>query len=546
MQGVETKTDLRLGGLRVIRNGRSAKSRSWIQLQGLAPPTKLGVYDATVANGERAFAERYYRCEVSPGVFEPALPVRQGAFEQPELLSFANAVVGAMRPITPATHREVVGAYVGLKFKRYQQALQSLISFGLSERHARLIAFVKFEKQALDKAPRVINPRSAEYNLELGRFLKFAEEAFFESIDHVWGDKTVIKGVDPEAAAAALRRKWELFDDPVVIGLDAKKFDMHVSKDALRFEHAFYIAAYKRCTIEEALAFYDVGSDDMGASGTVERLRWLLRSQLHNRGVARFKDGVLKFCMEGTRSSGDLNTSLGNCILMCAMIHAYAHRLGVRSALGNNGDDCVVILERKDFVRFCLDIPEFFGELGFRMEIEEATDVFERLQFCQSQPVCVGGVWRMVRNPLTTIQKASMCLVPAITERLLRKWIMAVGMCEGVLGSGVPVLQEWARAYRRHGLRPSTKFTNYVHKQSLRLQHASRKDFVVAEVEDDTRVSFYKAFGISPDEQTSLEQFYSNLQFDCAIGGVLTCHEAMAKPSFAWSSALAPLAGRVF
>ena len=542
---METRTELHLEGLRVTRRGKCAKSRSWIQIQGTAPPTKLGVYDATVRNGERAFAERYFRCEVTPGVFEPALKVDDGAFDEPELETFADGVLTLMPPISPATHREVVGAYVGLKRKRYEDALARLESFGLSKRHARLVAFIKFEKQALDKAPRVINPRSAEYNIELGRFLKFAEEPFFHAIDQVWGCKTVIKGVDPEGAAQALRTKWEKFADPVAIGLDAKKFDMHVSCAALRFEHCFYLALYMRCSMADAIAFYDKPGG-MGATGTVDRLRWLLKQQLTNAGKARFQDGLLRFEMKGTRSSGDLNTSLGNCILMCSLVHAYASRLGLRVALANNGDDCVVIMDRGDEARFRSDISSYFGEHGFRMEVEPTTDVFERISFCQSQPVCVNGSWRMVRNPLTTIQKAAMCLVPAQNERVLRKWLMAVGLCEGVLGSGVPVLQEWATAYRRAGCRAGIQFRRRIFHHSLRSRMTFERALVVETVEPSTRVSFYRAFGVTPEQQIALESHYRELQLTCRVQGMLTHGEAKAKPGVAWPSATASLAGRVF
>lgn len=544
MQGKESKTALCPEGLRVFRSGKSAKSRSWVQIQGLAPPTKLGVYDATVANGERAFAERYFLCEVAPGRFEPALQPKRGAFESPEMMSFANAALRTMQPVSPATHREVVGAYVGSKLRRYQEALQRLEAFGLSARHARLVAFIKFEKQALDKAPRVINPRSAEYNIELGRFLKMQEEAVFHAIDQVWGGKTVIKGVNPEEAASLLRSKWETFKDPVAVGLDAKKFDMHVSKEALRYEHCWYLAAYMRCSIEKAMAFYDQNGN-MGCSGTVERLRWLLKQQLRNVGQARFQDGRLRFAMEGTRSSGDLNTSLGNCVLMCAMIHSLTVRLGVRAALANNGDDCVLFLERGDVDTVLGCVPEHFTGLGFRMEVEPVVDVFERVEFCQSRPIQVEGVWRMVRHPLTTIQKASMCLTAVANEKALRKWLMAVGLCEGVLGEGVPVLQAWAACYRRHGLRVSTRHQVRVMRDSFRLKSVIGRAVQQREIHWTTRVSYYRAFGVTPEEQVALETNYQEASLSCVPGGLLTASEALRKPTFAFESCTVMLAGRI-
>ena len=206
----------------------------------------------------------------------------------------------------------------------------------------------------------------------------------------------------------------------------------------------------------------------------------------------------------------------------------------------------MVIMERGDEARFRSEITPYFEGHGFRMEVEPTTDIFERVNFCQSQPVCISGEWRMVRNPLTTIQKAAMCLVPAANAKALRKWLMAVGLCEGVLASGVPVLQEWAKVYRRSGLRVGKKFQARIFHHSLRSRVAVQQALVVATVEPSTRVSFYRAFGVTPDEQIALESYYRDMQLDCRVQGVLTRGEAQAKPGLAWPSATAPLAGRVF
>ena len=98
------------------------------------------------------------------------------------------------------------------------------------------------------------------------------------------------------------------------------------------------------------------------------------------KGVAHCQDGRVKFSVRGTRSSGDLNTSLGNCILMCAMVWAYIRDAGLfKVELANNGDDCVVIMEREDLDIFLGGLETWFRDHGFRMGVDGVATEFERL-----------------------------------------------------------------------------------------------------------------------------------------------------------------------
>ena len=178
-----------------------------------------------------------------------------------------------------------------------------------------------------------------------------------------------------------------MFADPVAVGLDAKKFDMHVSAQALMFEHNLYNEVFHS-----------------------KKLKRLLMWQIRNKGKAYTQDGELSYEILGTRSSGDLNTALGNCYLMCAMIWSLAHSLSIKIQLANNGDDCVVVMEREDVECFVHAVPEFFSRLGFRMKIEQPVDCFECIEFCQTNPVFNGASYTMVRNPRTCLVKDAMCI----------------------------------------------------------------------------------------------------------------------------------------
>ncbi len=448
----------------------------------------LGVFNNGVTSVERAMVERYFLCKVGDQ-FEPPLAPDEGAYDHPFLREFRQSVVASVKPdAAPISLREVVECYSGPKRRVYEAALRSLYRKRLNRKDADLRPFTKFEKQSLLKAPRIINPRSPRYNLVLGKYLKKAEKLYFKAINQVWGghtSHTVIKGLNTFDAACVMRAKWQRFKNPVALGLDATKFDMHVSVLALMFEHAFY-------------------NDVFSSAELCKLLSW----QLDNRGVAYCDDGEVQFRMPGTRSSGDLNTSLGNCILMCALIWAMCKELGVDAELANNGDDCVLMFEQEHLQTLLDYIPEWFRKVGFRMTVEEPVTVFEQLEFCQSHPVLLAGGWCMVRNVRTCLRKDPMCLVPLPNERALRKWLGAVGLCGASSVPGCPVLQEFYRAFERNGVETTRRHMAHIFRNTgvlERMDGVSEPNHITPEA----RMSFFRAFGITPDYQIALEDYYS-------------------------------------
>lgn len=477
--------------LEVSRNGLPTKNRSYHVVAGMGPPHGYGVFNNCVRAVERALVERYFLCKVGDE-FLPALQTSPEEWNRSHLVSFRRAVVDEVAKFaTVVTLRQVVESYNGPKRRVYERAWRSLHRRALHPGDANLRPFTKFEKQLLSKAPRIINPRSPRYNLSLGRYLKKSEKLYYRAVNRAWGGHThhtVIKGLNVVDSAAVLRQKWCRFKRPVALGLDATKYDMHVGVEALRFEHGFY-----------DLVFND------------EFLRELLELQLYNRGTARCPDGEVRFRVPGTRCSGDLNTSLGNCLLMCALIHALCRELGIDAELANNGDDCVLMFEEEHLEAVLSAVPAFFSRYGFRMQVEEPVFEFEQVEFCQSRPVRLGGVWTMVRNVRTCLQKDPICLIPIQNDRVWRKWLAAVGECGLAAVPGCPVLQSFYGAFLRSGSKARKKFRDFVHKNTSMVERTEGLAPVVAEVTDDARVSFYRAFGILPDMQVELEKYYDSI-----------------------------------
>lgn len=472
------------GTLCVRRNGLSHKVRRLTVLTDFGPSHSLGVFNNSVDTIERAFAERYFMCKEG-NVFRPALVVSPSQFRTTRFVQFRDAVLDSMPSLPVLSLDEVVKSYHGPKRRVYEAAVRSFVEEDLSEKDARLTAFVKFEKQDLDKAPRIINPRNPRYNVKLGKYLKHAEHHFFRAINKAFGKRTqatVIKGYNADVSAKILREKWDCFVNPVAIGLDASKFDMHVSVAALKYEHSFYRRLYPRSKL----------------------LGRLLRWQLNNAGCAYALDGSVKFKMQGTRCSGDLNTSLGNCILMCAMVWVYAKTCGVDLELANNGDDCVVIMEAEHAAKFRAGIPTFFRRCGFAMTVEDTVDEFEQIEFCQTRPVQLSTGWRMVRNLKACLIKDVMCLIPIPNNTVYKRWLWAVGECGLSLCTGVPVLEAFYRFFMRHGLVSTKEFQEEVFRNRSQLQLA--RGVAAASIDARARVSFYVAFGVTPDLQLAMER----------------------------------------
>jgi hypothetical protein len=184
--------------------------------------------------------------------------------------------------------------------------------------------------------------------------------------------------------------------------------------------------------------------------------------------------------------------------------------------LANNGDDAVVIMDLKHLKSFSSGITEWFLKLGFRMVVESPVYSLEEIEFCQMHPVCVEGEYRMVRNFNTAREKDSICLLKIEKDTDWYKWLQTVGECGLALTSGVPVVQSYYAAMCRSGLPSRMKDAVIMQSGMAMLSRGMEVKYSV--VQDDTRLSFYKAFGVTPCEQVALEKYYDALHIQ--FGGI--------------------------
>lgn len=445
----------------------------------------LCVNDPNIDTLECALLERMYYCKVDGQFVEPPTPDRE--LFQERLSGFKSQLVQRVGSATPVSPEEFSQMYKGRKRTIYTNAVESLYLTGVRRRHAYSNSFVKCEKVNPSKAPRCIQPRTPVYNVGVGRRLKPIEHRLYRAVDKIFGSKTIMKGYDCRQQGSILKRKWDRFRKPVAVGLDATKFDMHVSATALRWEHSIYKYIYRG---DKSLARY---------------LSW----QVNNVGKGYCADGKLSYSVDGRRFSGDMNTGSGNCIIMCGLVYAYASDRGVPIELANNGDDCQVFMEQGDLDRFMVGLDAWFLEMGFRMTIEEPAYEFERVEFCQMRPIWNGEFYTMVRNIPTAREKDSMTSQDLRSEGMLSKWMYAIGECGLALNSGVPIMQEMYVAYMRHG----TKSKLSEHHSMLTggrylAQGLEAKQRVVT---DEARLSVFLAWDITPDEQVAIEEVYRTM-----------------------------------
>jgi len=390
--------------------------------------------------------------------------------------------------------------YTGNKRARYMRAVESLESKPLSRRDRCLQAFPKLEK-IMDptKDPRMIQARSARFNVSIGNYLKAFEDKFY----HLSGrrkdrylpeGRIMVKGMNNTARAALLHHHWTSLRKPVQLGLDCSRFDGHVSIDLLRLEHNFYKKLHR------------------GNSNLTRILDW------QTQNVAYTSSGI-KYTCPGRRMSGDMNTAIGNCVLMITMMcHAMKHLRIPRKAwrMADDGDDCCIMVEEEYVALLTEQLPRLFEEYGHKLKIENIARSFSQVTLCSGQPIRVGGRRVMILNPRRAIGKSRVLATRMRGDDLL-SFIHSNGICQQQLYSGVPVLQAHAQAYIRCA-RARLKYMpgNFVDR--LRSKDWDTLDYTPTEITLEARLDFAESFGIDIDTQQVAECWFDALTSEQLLG----------------------------
>lgn len=385
--------------------------------------------------------------------------------------------------------QQFVESVHGRKRTLYENACKRLAqgwTWGDVAKWSHIRAFIKHEKLEVKPkrmVPRLVQPRSPEYNVLVGRYIKAAEKPVFETLQSVVGSNTPVvgKGMNVKELGGVIDKKFHSFRNCVAVGLDMNRFDQHITQNMLRYEHKYYQALFHS-----------------------RELARLLRHQLCIDGKLFCDEGHIKYTIDGCRCSGDMNTSLGNTIIMTALVDAYCCRHGIPYDCIVNGDDTVVFFEKRFLERFGGFVP-FCETLGFSPKVEEPVSVLEQVSFCQMQPVFDGEQYVMCRAYPTCVNKDAHTTYK-VNPTNCASYYSAIGQAGLALTSGLPVVQEYYSALYALGC-PDDIPDEAV---SMRMWGKGMLP-TYKPVSAEARYSFYLAFGMTPDEQEAAEEAFRAL-----------------------------------
>jgi len=106
--------------------------------------------------------------------------------------------------------------------------------------------------------------------------------------------------------------------------------------------------------------------------------------------------------------SGDMNTALGNCVLMIIMVWAALKKLNISSyEIFDDGDDCLIIIEDSDLETLLAGLGPIFLSFGQEIKIENVAREFGLIEWCQTRPVIgLDGQYQMCANWRKTLSQA--------------------------------------------------------------------------------------------------------------------------------------------
>ncbi len=494
------------------------------------------VHNNSYINAVRALYERLYRVKnpVPGGSLFIAPPQPIPHVFHARMADFRRNVLKEVNPVFRMSHQQFVESSPPHKRAIYRAAFAEILRTGIPPDAFKVVSFIKNEKIKLkddDPVPRLISPRNVRANVLLGSYIRPAEKAIYRAIDEVYGRPTVVSGQNAKQIATMIREAWDELDEPIAITLDLSRMDQHVSHVALDYEFSFYTKMYRE-------------------DPTIDTLRWCLKRMIHNKCVMyTSKDGLdVKIAYEklGSRMSGDMNTSLGNKLLMCGLLYSYFNgHLGLIPRVDfnvvDNGDDCVVIMSRDGYARYKRltetttavrrvavidpsrpDIVRFgtisyavaptkstpsnwFLEMGFTLKVEGIVSKFEHIDFCQTRPCFIDGEWLMVRT-LAALSKDTYCLK---APEYLRKWMGQVRTGGLNTYGSVPLYSAFYKCFPEY----NGKKDNSWLMEGTGMYYLSSGMTSTGVVSDANRVAFYDTFGVTPREQVLIEQHYNELLF---------------------------------
>jgi hypothetical protein len=130
--------------------------------------------------------------------------------------------------------------------------------------------------------------------------------------------------------------------------------------------------------------------------------------------------------------------------------------------------------------------------------LDKISYVFEDIEFCQCQPVWRGDRWVMIRKPERLMARSA--LMVEDFSKSLDRYLSSVALCELANNVGIPILQSFSlHLLQLSGCaRPLANCKDYKSKFEPSIELKS--------ISNETRESFYRAFGIDIPTQVAMEE----------------------------------------
>jgi len=396
--------------------------------------------------------------------------------------------------------------YFGSKRTKYLQTVEDLKLYPTVPKDAHIKAFIKAEKTDFtakeNPDPRMIQARSMRYNCAVAQYLKPIEESIYTRLKSSFtGLRFVGKGLNQYERATLLQKKLSHFRRPVIISLDASRFDQHVDVEQLKIEHSVYM----KCNRSTEFA---------------RLLKWQLKNTC-------FTSNGIKYRTTGKRMSGDMNTACGNCLLMMVMVASYMRELniGAWDAL-DDGDDCLLIVEIEQLSRIQKTCEKSFLQYGHEIKVENIAFDLQDVEWCQCKPVeYAPGQWKFSRK-FTKVMSTTMTGVKhwSQSEKHVREYVNTLGVCEVILSQGIPVLQEFGQALIRNAntesfvaIEENDSVTYRTFRELKQFNLRELKRLEPREITPEARASFERAFGIPVDLQLTYERMLKSWTFNLDV-----------------------------
>lgn len=393
-----------------------------------------------------------------------------------------------VKQLVPMTQEECIREASPNRRTRMRKAYENLNSNGphrLWNRHHGFLKWEAYEDDVFDpledKAPRLIQHRSDEFCYELARYMKPLEKYILYKVKGKYVkpiNRVFTKGLNSFQVGSNLAKAWFSLADPVAVELDFSKFDSSIRDHMFRM----FLKYAKDCYRHDR-SFRDMVDSVRKSRG------WTVNQILYE--------------MVATLLSGDYWTSLVGNVMNYSFQRAF---LEYHRALGNpkiNGDDGVLFMERKEFLKCNF---EFFEWLGMSIKVIVKYDISE-IDFCQCRPMRVGGLWRMVRNPGRVVARCCYTTKEYPNKSGYRKLQGAVAMGEMHCNSGVPIISVFAERM--------FKSVDGEYSQALYDEYMARRGGekqLDLPITMESRVDFFCSFGIPVFEQLRIERWLRTVE----------------------------------